>query len=318
MSGQSFLPVVPSVYGTDDRVLTKEEFIKLQSQYNIHIIPHILKNTFEKTYDFINKKYKDVLTNIFSEKLYRFLNDLDEIPKCKHCGQRNVSGFRSITDGYRAYCSKSCRAFDMQPTYKSTLKRKYGDEFYNNERKRKATYKKRYDNECYFKSKDYKTKIKETYGVDCAMHSDIVKDRIKQTSMRKYNTEYPNQSPIVQRRSQNNSFKFKQYTLPSGKIINLQGYEPFAMTYLLYHYIENDIITDKSLIPRLWYMKNNKKCVYYADIFIKSINTIVEVKSTWTNKLNMEVNEMKKQAVLNSGFKFEKLIFDSHGALINA
>lgn len=36
--------------------------------------------------------------------------------------------------------------------------------------------------------------------------------------------------------------KFKEYTLPSGKILKLQGYELFGIEYLLKKYKEYDII----------------------------------------------------------------------------
>ena len=298
------------------KILTKDDILNIQQHHNIHTITHILKSNFRNTYDFIEMKYRITLTNIFSEKLYRFLHNLEEIPMCKHCKIRRVGGFRSITEGYRTYCSKSCRAFDMQPIYKLTLQRKYGDEHYNNEKKRKITYMERYNSDCYFKSNDYREKLIKTYGTNNIMILDIIKDRIKKTSLQKYNTEYPNQSPIVQQRSQDNSFKFKPYTLPSGKIVNLQGYEHFAMNYLLKTHNESDIITDKSSIPRFWYTKNNKRCIYYADMFIKSTNTVVEIKSTWTVRLNADVNELKKQSVLTNGFNFEQMIFNNKGSLI--
>ena len=230
---------------------------------------------------------------------------------------KEVREFRSITEGYRKYCSKSCRAFDMQSIYKSTLIKKYGDEHYNNETKRKTTFLNKYGNEVYFKSKNYTDKIKEKYGVKHIMSAQIIKNKMKHNSLKKYNTDYPLQSPIIQQKIQNNSYKSKSYKLPSGKIIKVQGYEPFALNYLLKTYSENDIITDKLHIPRIYYIKNNKKCIYYPDIFIKSTNTIIEVKSTWTNILNKEVNEMKKQSVLTNGFNFQKLIFNNKGMLVD-
>jgi hypothetical protein len=47
---------------------------------------------------------------------------------------------------------------------------------------------------------------------------------------------------------------------------------------------------------------------YFPDIYIKSTNTIIEVKSQWTFDNWKEKNLAKEQACLQQGFNFEFII----------
>ncbi|HRW22403.1 MAG TPA: hypothetical protein P5509_10555 [Bacteroidales bacterium] len=47
---------------------------------------------------------------------------------------------------------------------------------------------------------------------------------------------------------------------------------------------------------------------YFPDIYIKSTNTIIEVKSQWTFNKWKEKNLAKEQACLQQGFNFEFMI----------
>jgi hypothetical protein len=56
---------------------------------------------------------------------------------------------------------------------------------------------------------------------------------------------------------------------------------------------------------------------YYPDLFIKSKNMIVEVKSMWTYNKDKEKNLLKKEACLSMGYLFEFRIYDGKGKMIN-
>lgn len=77
-------------------------------------------------------------------------------------------------------------------------------------------------------------------------------------------------------------------------------------------YDESDIIVEikniNTEIGRLTYLYENKYHTYIPDIYIKSTNTIIEVKSDWTYNLNVEKNELKKISCINNGFNFEFMI----------
>jgi len=109
------------------------------------------------------------------------------------------------------------------------------------------------------------------------------------------------------------SYNFKEYVLPSGKIEHVQGYEGRAIDILLETYTEDDLIINnkeiKSLIGQIEYLTSDGRTHFYVpDIYIKSLNKIIEVKSNWTYEINKEINELKKKACLDRGVDFEFMI----------
>lgn len=63
--------------------------------------------------EFYEEMYKFLIDNNIKlsinmgEKLYRFVNDLVEKPKCSHCKINSVE-YKTIGKGYKIYCSKKC------------------------------------------------------------------------------------------------------------------------------------------------------------------------------------------------------------------
>ena len=83
-------------------------------------------------------------------------------------------------------------------------------------------------------------------------------------------------------------FKFKKYTYPDGKIAYVQGYEPFALDDLIKLGI-TDILTCRSEVPSIWYLgKDEKRHRYFVDIYIPSLNKMIEVKSFYTYNKYLE------------------------------
>lgn len=119
-------------------------------------------------------------------------------------------------------------------------------------------------------------------------------------------------NPLFAERMFKSSVRYKNYTLPSGRVIKLQGYEPLVLEQLLESYDERDIIIGiKELnknIGKIQYMFKNTKRTYYPDFYIKSTNTIIEVKSQWTFDKWKEKNLAKEQACLEQGFNFQFMI----------
>ena len=69
-----------------------------------------------------------------------------------------------------------------------------------------------------------------------------------------------------------NSYSFKKYTMPSGRIINYQGYEDFVLDTLLNKHIsEYDIVSERNEVPIIEYKLNKKVYKYYPDIYIKCL-----------------------------------------------
>jgi hypothetical protein len=113
-----------------------------------------------------------------------------------------------------------------------------------------------------------------------------------------------------------NSYKSKDYIMPSGKIIKIQGYEHHGLNELLQNELinEDDIITGCNNVPVIWYIdKNNKKHRHFIDIYIPSQNRCIEIKSTWTAKLHNNVIFLKQQAGKELGYNYEIWIYDKDG-----
>lgn len=112
----------------------------------------------------------------------------------------------------------------------------------------------------------------------------------------------------------NKSFKKKEYIMPSGKSVNIQGYEDKALDVLLKeHKEENLIIGAKNIrekIGEIYYEDKGIQHRYFPDIYIISENKIVEVKSTWTYAKYKNINILKKNACLSRSINFEFIIFE--------
>ncbi len=205
---------------------------------------------------------------------------------------------------------------------KDTNLKKYGVEYSSQSKiikeKIKATNLEKYGSNCVLKVAEIKEKIKATnlekYGVEHPMHNSLIKEKIKATNLEKYGVEYPTQLVEFQEKAIHTAKSYKEYITPSGKYINVQGFEPYALDelYTLYH--EDDIVTDRKLIPKIEYIDNNHtKKFYFPDIYIKSINKIIEVKSNWTYKTNEEKCILKGKACIDKSYQFELWIYDKNG-----
>jgi len=169
---------------------------------------------------------------------------------------------------------------------------------------------------------EIKNKIKKTnlekYGAENYFATQECKEQIKQTNLEKYGVEHHSQNPEIAEKMLNASYRLKQYTMPSGKVIGYQGYENFAYDELINaeNIDEDDIITNRKDVPEIWYLDN--LCVkrrHYVDIYIKSQNRCIEVKSTWTLKEKNNVFE-KQHAAKEYGYKYEIWIYDRDGKKI--
>lgn len=106
-------------------------------------------------------------------------------------------------------------------------------------------------------------------------------------------------------KQEQNGKHFKQYIFPSGDIRNIQGFEHFTLDKLVKIFKEDDIITKRRDMPKIVYELNGKEHRYYPDIWIKSINKIIEVKSNWTYKKELIKNIKKALATRKLNYDFE-------------
>lgn len=216
---------------------------------------------------------------------------------------------------------------------------------------------KKYGFSNYTKTDEFKIKLREKmlekFGVDWYSKSSEFKEKFRKTSIKKFGVEHPMLNTkfkekvsktindkygqkwyVLTKKFKVDSFdikerrygspvgyKSKEYLLPSGRIIKVQGYENFALDILLKNYTEDDISVSyfeiKEEIGIINYLMDEINRIYLPDIYIKSENKIIEVKSEYTYNLELEKNILKKQACLSIDLAFEFWIMDPKGKLID-
>jgi len=153
--------------------------------------------------------------------------------------------------------------------------------------------------------KSANTKL-EKYGYSYPLQNPLCRRKAKKTNIERYGYEHVMHNPEIASRAENHSKRWKDYIWKSGEISRVQGYEPIVLKELEDSgYCFEDIKTSKKDMPEIFYEFNNTKHRYYPDIFIPSENLIIEVKSNYTLKKELEKNTAKFQATTNAGFIFK-------------
>jgi len=211
---------------------------------------------------------------------------------------------------------------EIREQIKETNLKKYGVEYASQSKnfqdKCKKTILEKYGVEHFtqtdiMKEKTIKTNL-EKYGVEYNLQREEIREKIKETNLEKYGVENCMQNPEIMEKNIKMSYYLKEYTLPSGNIIKIQGYEHFALNELLKNINENDIITGCKNVPTIWYNdESGKKHRHFVDIFVSSQNKCIEVKSTWTFKKQKEIVLLKKIAAKELGYLYEIWVYDKLG-----
>jgi len=156
----------------------------------------------------------------------------------------------------------------------------------------------------------------ENYGVENQLQREEIRDKIRATNLEKYGVEYGSQNPEIAEKQLKSSYYLKDYILPSGGIIKIQGYENYALDELFHqeNIDENDIITGCKNVPTIWYTDVTEKGRrHFVDIFIPLQNKCIEVKSTWTFLTQKETIFLKQQAAKELGYLYEIWVYDGKG-----
>jgi hypothetical protein len=259
-----------------------------------------LRKTFQDKYgvDWYTKsiEFKNKLKSIFIEKY-----------NCDHPMKNKEFKENFFNNIFNKYGVKYLfETEEFKENSKIVKKKLYGDENYNNRDK-------------------YKETSSAIYGQLHPMKCDSVKEKVKFTNNKRYGVDWYTLTDDCKEKSilskyNNNCFSYKKYTLPSGSVVYIQGYENFTLDILLINFIESDVIISnkeiKEEIGILNYFIDKKQSIYLPDIYIKSINKVIEVKSEYTYNLDIEKNKLKKQCCLMSGIGFEFWVFDKKGNLL--
>lgn len=222
------------------------------------------------------------------EKIWALRNKTNLRPICS-CGS-NLN-FKDSKHGFFKSCSRKCASSktETKEKIKNTLKERYGDHHTKN----KEWINNFVDN----------CKVKGSYQL------------MTEKYIERHGMLFPSNEVDVFIKSEVSRYKsghnYKSLTYPSGKMAKVQGYEPQIIDYLLKAGInEDDIITDRALLPKIQYISNGKHLWYIPDIFVKSKNLLLDVVSGYSWQKNAVKNLSKKAGVKVAGFNHLIVIWD--------
>lgn len=140
-----------------------------------------------------------------------------------------------------------------------------------------------------------------------------IKNKIKATNIEKYGVENVMHNKDIYIK---HIVDTKPYTLPSGKIINLRGYEDKCTDLLLQEFNENEILFDYDdikEIPTLQYINpiSGETGQYYPDMYIPTHRIIVEAKSTYYFQSNYLINRAKIDCCIDKEYIVWLYVIDS-------
>jgi hypothetical protein len=221
---------------------------------------------------------------------------------------------------------------------KETNMERYGAENYfaSEEGKEivKKYWKENYDVEHNMQIEETKQKAKDTcmknHGVDCIFktkgnrelrdraimqkygsYTNLQTRQFYETMIERHGYKHAMQNPEIFARACKTKFKLKEYIFPSGRVEYVQGYEGMCLDYLLAEGIdEDDIVVHPYEVPEIFYEYNGGSHRYFMDIYIKSEDRAIEVKSSFTYYDNREMNEAKWLTTSKMHTCFEVFIFD--------
>jgi hypothetical protein len=215
------------------------------------------------------------------DRIYWVVNDLRSHPTCKSCGaQLSIPKNFSQRSRDKQYCPGGCHA----------------------------------------KSEEVKARMRETcrrrYGIDNVGEIPEVKSKMRRTCLARYGVPHPMQDSAVFERHQRASVKLKTFTTPSGNMLRYQGYEDVALRLLFEMKLnEADIMVSRSNMPRILYFKGARRARYYPDIYVPSLNLLLEVKSVYTFNRERDLTFAKQDACVKQGYKHLIVICDKRHVL---
>ena len=153
----------------------------------------------------------------------------------------------------------------------------------------------KYGVECYTQTNEYKERVKNTYlekyGVDSFFKTEEYLIKYKATSMLHYGVEHPMKDITVFTKSMKNSFLINEY-----KDLYYRG--TYELDFIIFcEKLNINIINGRTI-------NYNVNHIYYPDFYLKELNLIIEIKSNYTYKSDLEKNLLKQKACLEQGYNF--------------
>lgn len=149
----------------------------------------------------------------------------------------------------------------------------------------------------------------EKYGCENPSSNADVQAKRTETMIERFGVENCSQNAEIHEKKMKSSYLAHDYTLPSGKIIRVQGGEGEAIDILLKTYAENDMVFSDGNRPTVIYDLNGVNHYYFPDIYIPKENLIIEVKSKYTYEHNRTMTEAKRAGCIKSGYNYRFMIY---------
>lgn len=326
---QPFKPLINTIEGMIDNAI--EEYIKkISKQFKIDI--EELKSLWKTKESKKRIKYNvDLLKEIIKRdnckinlELYKNVtNRKVKIFFICSCGKKENKTFKILYEKAGGFC-KYCTKRNTKEKFKKTMIERYNVEY----AMQSENLMERHQNSCLenlgvknpFQSEIIKEKRKKTniknLGYEHPAQSEIIRKKMQKTNLKRHGFKHAMQFPKIAEKCFKNSCKMKEYLMPSKSIILIQGYENYALDELFYNenIDENDILTSKVDVPEIWY--EDKTHRYYTDIFIKSKNKCIEVKSDYTAEYRKDIIKLKEEAVIKAGYEYELRVYTREGIRI--
>lgn len=312
----------------------KQFLLEYRENKGLKSLHRAIQNS-KKLKEFLDKFcYEDDLN--YAAKAEVIMNELKR-SMCVVCG--NKTQFNLNKRDFLECCSVKCAANNSRRNnqIKETNLKKYDSKNFWGSKSHQENLKKlnleKHGSEYYFNSDEFKEKSKKTslekYGTDRPQKSievkkklsetrnklnkKLISEKAKNTWLEKYGVDHPFKNLEIFEKQQKSSYYFKDYILPSGKLVRVQGYENRALDALLEKYNEVDLVISNSEIFKILgvieYVENGSTHRYFPDIYIPKDNLIIEVKSTRTFSVHKKKNLLKREAIEKMGIKFQFWIY---------
>jgi hypothetical protein len=108
-------------------------------------------------------------------------------------------------------------------------------------------------------------------------------------------------------------YQRKEYTLPNGRVVSVQGYEPSTLDFLIKSGV-SEIKLGVEEMPTIFYNWKNKKRRYYPDCIADEV--LVETKSIYTWKYELDRNQSKLKSTVMDGFDVRLFIWKNKDELL--
>ncbi len=152
--------------------------------------------------------------------------------------------------------------------------------------------------------------MKTTYGAEHMLQVPELRAKRDATMVERYGSIHALQNPELAEKMTKSRFELVPVELSDGRTVDLQGYEPQALEWLLSTdttFIDpvlgrslhaEDMIFGKTNVPEIFYNGHR----YYTDFAVHNSNTLIEVKSPYTLRADWDVNLEKFRATIENDF----------------